>query len=63
MLLKILFTQDSEVDMDIESIQNTDTASEILGKECRRKKPWPRGYKTFVMLNSVEHEIFPANKC
>ena len=21
-----------------------------------------RGYKTFFMLNSVEHEIFPANK-
>ena len=24
---------------------------------------WPRGYKTFFMLNSVEHEIFPAHKC
>ena len=23
----------------------------------------PRGYKTFFMLNSVEHEIFPAHKC
>ena len=23
----------------------------------------PRGYKTFSMLNSVEHEIFPAHKC
>ena len=22
----------------------------------------PRGYKTFVMLNSAEHEIFSANK-
>ena len=22
----------------------------------------PRGYKTFFMLNSVEHEIFPAHK-
>ena len=22
---------------------------------------WPRGYKTFFMLNSAEHEIFPAN--
>ena len=22
----------------------------------------PRGYKTFFMLNSAEHEIFPANK-
>ena len=23
----------------------------------------PRGYKTFFMLNSIEHEIFPAHKC
>ena len=24
---------------------------------------WPRGYKTFFMLNSIEHEIFSAHKC
>ena len=24
---------------------------------------WPQGYKTFFMLNSVEHEIFPACNC
>ena len=23
----------------------------------------PRGYQKKFMLNSVEHEIFPANKC
>ena len=23
----------------------------------------PRGYKTFFMLNSVEHEILNAHKC
>ena len=23
---------------------------------------WPRGYKTFFMLNSAEHENFSANK-
>ena len=23
----------------------------------------PQGYKTFFMLNSIEHEIFPAHKC
>ena len=23
----------------------------------------PRGYKTFFMLNSTEHENFPAHKC
>ena len=26
-------------------------------------KIWPWGYKTFFMLNSAEHEIFPAHKC
>ena len=24
---------------------------------------WPRGYKTFFKLNSVEHEIFLAHQC
>ena len=24
---------------------------------------WTRGYKTFFMLNSTEHESFPAHKC
>ena len=28
-----------------------------LGEHAR-----PRGYKTFFMLNSAEHEIYPANK-
>ena len=23
---------------------------------------WPQGYKTFFMLNSAEHEIYPAHK-
>ena len=26
-------------------------------------KFWTRGYKTFFMLNLIEHEIFPAYKC
>ena len=25
------------------------------------KRTWPRGYKTFSMLNSVEHEILNAH--
>ena len=25
--------------------------------------PWPRGYKTFFMLNSAELEIYPDHKC
>ena len=24
---------------------------------------WPRGYKLFFILNSIEHEICPAHKC
>ena len=24
---------------------------------------WPRGYKTYFMLNSTENETFPAHKC
>ena len=27
--------------------------------ECQRT--WPRGYETFSMLNSAEHEIYPAH--
>ena len=26
------------------------------------QKTWPQGYKTFCMLNSVEHEILPAHR-
>ena len=29
----------------------------------RRRPVRARGYKTFFMLNSIEHEIFPADKC
>ena len=29
----------------------------------RTNQVWPRGYKTFFMLNSTEHEFFPAHKC
>ena len=24
---------------------------------------WPQDYETFSMLNSAEHEIYPAHKC
>ena len=29
---------------------------------CSYSPVWPRGYKTFFMLNSVEHEILNAHK-
>ena len=32
-------------------------------KESAPIGAWPRGYKTFFMLNSTEHENFPARKC
>ena len=37
---------------------------EFLLWDTRHKwvNAWPRGYKTFFMLNSAEHEICPANK-
>ena len=37
--------------------------SAYLSKRDRFHKIRPRGYKTFFMLNSTEHEIFPAHKC
>ena len=32
---------------------------EVIRRICA---VWPRGYKTFFMLNSTEHEMFHANK-
>ena len=29
---------------------------------ANKLKSWSRGYKTFFMLSSAEHEIFSANK-
>ena len=29
---------------------------------CLKSFNWPRGYKTFFVLNSVEHEILNAHK-
>ena len=33
-----------------------------IPKVDKRNNIWPRGYKTFFMLNLDEHEIFSANK-
>ena len=30
---------------------------------CKWFRPLPRGYKTFLILNSAGHEIYPAHKC
>ena len=31
--------------------------------ELEPTESWPRGYKTFFVLNSAEHVIYPAHKC
>ena len=54
--------QSSKTDLDLWS---------YFGREKNKKKQfyswntedWPRDYKFFFMLNSTEHEIFPARKC
>ena len=33
-----------------------------MGSVNKQGRPWARGYKTFFMLHSAEHEICPANK-
>ena len=35
----------------------------IDSKRGRDLETRPRGYKKNFMLNSIEHEIFPAHKC
>ena len=35
----------------------------LEGLFSSREANWPRGYKTFLMLTSAEHEVFPAHKC
>ena len=34
----------------------------LLPWKCPKEAIWPRGYKTFFVLNSVEHEISNAHK-
>ena len=35
----------------------------LKGKNFLLEETRPQGYKTFFMLNSTEHEFFPAHKC
>ena len=39
------------------------TKIDVVGPDISDFFTWPRGYITFFMLSSVEHEIFPAPKC
>ena len=46
------------------SCTNTCSNHGTIMKSCYfEMKVRPRGYKTFFMLNSVEHEIFLTHKC
>ena len=38
-------------------------ANSLDPDQAKKRRTWPRGYKTFFMLNSAEHEIYPARKC
>ena len=50
-------------DLVIETAWNVTLFSRpVAAPPSDRKKNWPRGYKTFFMLNSVEHEILNAHK-
>ena len=55
-----LSTLKSDEQTGIESIKNYLNTDTDLDSE---KWIWPQGYTTFFMLNSAEHEIFPAHKC
>ena len=40
------------------------TGTSIVGRVCTKNNPsGPEVIKLFFMLNSAEHEIFPAHKC
>ena len=41
---------------------HTETAIHVA-KQLTDVSIGPRGYKTFSVLNSAEHEIYPAHKC
>ena len=34
----------------------------VPNKDSEQSAVWPLVYKTFFMLNSAEHDIFPANE-
>ena len=49
------------VDATGQRITHIQKSMEDLGREVHMARP--RGYKTFFMLNSAEHEIYPVHKC
>ena len=44
------------------SLIKTYSCSKTREKQDKQRKPRPRGYKTFSMLNSAEQEIYSAHK-
>ena len=41
--------------------QTGDSKGHFSGFTQVSRKAWPRGYKTFFVLNSTEHDIFPVH--
>ena len=48
-----------KLDISVVEKKGSSQKSKQTGLKCRSR---PRGYKTFLMLNSAEHEMFSANK-
>ena len=53
---EILSQKDIKPKLSTQAISNLDTTLTVVADRAR-------GYKTVFMLNSIEHEIFPAHKC
>ena len=56
----------SQVTDQLKAPRGRETHSHMTTKiqfKLKKKKKQARGYKTFFMLNSAEHEIYPAHKC
>ena len=66
------FTNLSEVKSHIErvmslylQVSSNDNICKQFGAKSGRTRgwAWPQGYKTFSILSSAEHEVYPAPKC
>ena len=64
-------TESRDSSENLEQYQDSETRMKMqirkVRSSCIRSLPvtclWPRGYRTFFMLNLAEHEIYPAHKC
>ena len=62
----VLFNQLKDKTNDLNAFEHVGHEygfSSYVHIETQIKQNWPQGYKTFSILNSGEHEIYPAPKC